>query len=472
MKGIKVKDIVEFTGGKLFIGDENVEVNNFATDSNKVSDGLMFVPIKGERVDGHKFMKSAIANGACATFCSNEEFAGELVNAMKNGEINVAPVVFVSETVPALQAVARCYEKKLKPYKVGITGSVGKTTTKEMVACAIGGGLNCYKTAGNSNSQVGVPITIMNIDNSFDAAVVEMGMSMKGEMERLASLVRLDSVVITNIGVSHIEMLGSQENILTEKWHITDSLSENGKIFLNADDALLAAKAKSLADDEKYSGRIITFGKSEDATYRAVNCGVKDGGIYFTLKAEGCEKEVKLKVLGEHNINNALVSIAAAVEAGVDIDRAIKALGEYTGVAMRQQISTGNGITLIDDSYNASPDSMKAGLSVLRDTVADRRIAVFADMLELGKDSDKYHGQVGDYVADNNTDLLISYGELAKFINEKANERGVKALHFDTKEEICDFLKDNVKAKDAILVKGSRGMNLNEVCDFIKKEIL
>ena len=469
MKDVCIKDIAEFTGGKILIGDEECEIVNFATDSNKISAGEMFVPIIGARVDGHKFMKSAIQNGACATFTSNEEYGAELIAAMKAGELKTCPVVCVKDTVSALQAVARAYEKRLKAYKVGITGSVGKTTTKEMVATAISGGLKVYRTAGNFNSQVGVPITIMNIDTAHEAAVIEMGMSMEGEMQKLATLLSLDSVIITNIGVSHIEQLGSQQGILNEKWHITDALKKEGKIFLNYDDVLLRERADSLKENPLYADRIVTFGRSEGADYQAVDCGLWEQGVCFTLKAriDGnvVEKPVSLSVLGDHNVGNALASIAVAYDAGVSIDCAVQALLEYKGVAMRQQIFKKDEVTFIDDSYNASPDSMKAGLSVLRSTRSNRKIAVLADMLELGPDSDKYHGQVGEYVADAGTDLLITFGEMAKYIEKNASLRGISCLHFESREDIISYLKNELKCGDAVLIKGSRGMELNKICD-------
>lgn len=466
MFNIKIKDIVNATGGKLLCGDENVEITNFCTNSSKAAKGLMFLPIIGERVDGHKYIPSAFLYGAEASMTSSYEAVMDMISKWEQNA-SCKPVVLVEDSVKALQDVARYYEKTLSLMKVGVTGSVGKTTTKEMIACALSASLNVFKTAGNANSQIGVPITLMDIMPENEAAVIEMGMSEEGEMQKLAKLLSLNAVAMTNIGVSHIEQLKTQENILKEKWHITDALSDGGLVFLNGNDKLLRKKA----EEEKVKGKfkVYTYGTTPDCDYYAENIKAENDGVTFLAVCEGRQIDVSLKVLGEHNVLNALVAIAVADKFGVSIEKAAKALADYEGVAMRGQVTIKNGVTYIDDSYNASPDSMKAGLNVLTQTKGKRKIAVLADMLELGENTAIYHRQVGEYIANTDVEELIVYGELAKNIADGARKY-VKNIHaFTTHKEIIDYLLDTVVCGDVILFKGSRGMKLNEVVEYFLK---
>ncbi len=473
MKDFCVKDIVRAVGGSLLCGDENVQIDNFATNSGKAEPGLMFAPIVGERVDGHKYIESAFDCGASASLTQNEEAVAGLIDKWRSLGIQPKPIVLAEDSVRAMQLTAKEYESRLSLNKVGVTGSVGKTTTKEMIACALSGGLKVFKTAGNANSQIGVPVTIMNIAPDDEAAVIEMGMSEKGEMKRLATLLSLDAAVMTNIGVSHIEQLGSQENILREKWHITDAITEGGCIFLNGDDVLLKERADLCRNN--YAGvfgkednrklRICTFGHSADCDYRAENEYSDENGVGFDMLHGDVRIPVRLNVLGAHNVNNALVALAVAEFFGVDLRAAVKALEGYTGVAMRQHITKKDGAAYIDDSYNASPDSMKAGLSVLCQMPADYRIAVLADMLELGENTKEYHRQVGEYAGQSKVDELLLYGELAGYIGYGAEQYIRKIKHFDTLGDITEYLKAEIKPGTAVLFKGSRGMKLNEVVD-------
>lgn len=451
MQNFCVRDIVKATNGTLLCGDINMEVCNVSTDSNNISDKTLFVPIIGERVDAHKFIDSAISNGAVAVLTSeHDEMTGEV------------PFIRVSNTTMALQEIGKAYGNKMIMPKIGVTGSVGKTTTKEMIACALSAGYRVFKTSGNSNSQIGVPLTLLKIDMEDQIAVIEMGMSMRGEMSRLAELVELDDAVITNIGVSHIEQLKTRDGICDEKFHIEDAVhTEDGVIFINGDDEILKRRKQDLKH------RVITFGLNPDNDYYATDIKVKNGGISFhvNIKNKGSYR-AEINVLGEHNVRNALVAIAVAYRHGVPIPDAVKALSEYKGVSMRQQISVFNEVTLIDDSYNASPDSMKAGIDVLCSVEnKGRKIAVLADMLELGDNSSEYHREVGEYISGKNIDELVLFGTYAENIGKGSDK---KYTCFETREDINDYLKNTLKQGDAVLFKGSRGMKLNECVDFLK----
>lgn len=451
MQNFCVRDIVKATNGALLCGDINMEVCNVSTDSNSISEKTLFVPIIGERVDAHKFIDSAISNGAVAVFTSeHDEMTGDV------------PFIRVSNTTMALQELGKAYGNKMIMPKIGVTGSVGKTTTKEMIACALSAGYRVFKTSGNSNSQIGVPLTLLKIGMEDQIAVIEMGMSMRGEMSRLAELVELDDAVITNIGVSHIEQLKTRDGICDEKFHIEDAIhTEDGVIFINGDDDILKRRKKDL----KHS--VITFGLNPDNDYYATDIKVKNGGISFTvnIKNKGSYR-AEINVLGEHNVRNALVAIAIAYRHGVPIPDAVKALSEYKGVSMRQQISVCNEVTLIDDSYNASPDSMKAGIDVLCSVKnTGRKIAVLADMLELGDNSAEYHSEVGEYISGKNVDELVLFGTYAENIGKGSDK---KYTCFETREAVNEYLKNTLKKGDAVLFKGSRSMKLNECVDFLK----
>ena len=295
MQNFYVRDIVKATKGEVLCGDMNIPIENVSTDSNSIKENSLFVPIIGERVDAHTFIDSAIANGAVAVLTSeHDEMTGNV------------PYIRVSNTTMALQEIGKYYGKLMIMPKIGVTGSVGKTTTKEMIACALSAGYKVFKTSGNSNSQIGVPLTLLKMSPDDQIAVIEMGMSMRGEMSRLSELVELDDAVITNIGVSHIEQLKTRDGICEEKFHIQDAIhAKDGIVFINGDDAILNKHKSELRH------RIITFGLGNDNDYFATNIKVKNGGVDFTvnIKNKG-SYDARLNVLGEHNVRNALVAIA------------------------------------------------------------------------------------------------------------------------------------------------------------------
>ena len=357
-----LKQIAEYSGGKLF-GDENVKVNAFFTDSREAKENMMFLPIVGERVDAHKFIPTLKEKGCIATF-------SQIPLDEKELGINY---ILIENSVLALQKLAKNFRSTLNIPLIGITGSVGKTTTKEMIALSLESSLNIHKTLGNANSQIGLPRTVLAIEKENEAAVLEMGMSMPGEMGRLADTARPNIAVITNIGVSHIEFHGTKENILKEKLHIADFVGENGAILVNGDDELL----------NKLQGEnIFTFGVNENCDYRAIDIKEENGETSFICVYENNNIPVIIPTLGIHNVRNALVSIAVAHKLGIDTEKAAKALSLYKAPDMRQQIKKFGDITVIDDSYNASPDSVKASLDILK-SFKGRKIAILADMMNL-----------------------------------------------------------------------------------------
>lgn len=449
---VKLSEIVKAVGGRLLCTDITADpvVTGFATDSREVKSGIMFVPLVGERADGHDFIAKAFENGTAAAFTQKEIQAGD------------KPLVLVNDSRAALQKAAAWYRSQFEMPVVGITGSVGKTTAKEMAAQVLTAKFNVYKTPGNHNSQVGVPITVCGFKKDHTAAVVEMGVSMPGEMARISAVAKPTCAIMTNIGVSHIEFMRSRENIMAEKAHIADYMPEDGVLFVNGDDDLLP----TLKETCKH--RVVTFGLSHGCDWRASSLREADKGTFFTCKApDGETQEIFVPAAGEHNVRNALGSMAMARYLGVPAEDAARAIAAYKSPAMRQQIVTVGGITLIDDSYNASPDSMKSALNVLATRQTEgKRVAVLADMLELGDFTEQGHRETGEYAREKGATVVVAVGERARDI---AAGFGSGAVWFATNAEAIEYLRANLAAGDAVLVKGSRGMATEEIVAAIKE---
>ncbi len=343
MQDIRVKDLLNACGGALLCGDPAAPVTGIGWDSRKMRDGDLFVPLKGEKADGHRFIAQALANGAAATLTS--EHGPEDAAAWADGENAGKAWIAVPDTKKALQEIGRHYRNRLTLPLVGITGSVGKTTTKEMVAAALSAGLRVYKTAGNLNSQIGVPATLCGIGREDEAAVIELGMSEPGELTVIAQMACVDVAVITNIGVAHIEQLGSQENIFREKMTVQDGLKEGGVLLLNGDDPWLRdARARE-------GFRTVYYGTGENCGYRAEEIRLENGFPVFTAvcppggaAGERRRIPVRLGVMGAHQILNAMAALAAADLFGVPLEAAARSLGEFSGMKGRQQFHDLDGI--------------------------------------------------------------------------------------------------------------------------------
>lgn len=449
MEQITVKEILEATGGRLLCGSPDTPLDHVSIDSRTMKGNDLFVPLVGEKVDAHRFIGQAFDNGAAATFTSEHD-------VMEDNR----PWIRVSDTKRALQALGAWYRRRLKLPLVGITGSVGKTTTREMVACALSARYRVYKTPANHNSQVGVPITMTEISGQDEIGVIELGMSEPGELTVIAGIAQIQMAVITNIGITHIEKLGSQENIFREKLSIQDGLTEHGILFLNGDDELLK---KTTARD---GFETIYYGTGENCHYRAADVRLENGYPVFTAVCGDEQVPVRLKVMGTHNVANAMVSLAVASVCGIPMEAAAKQLAEFTGFQNRQQIYHTGGMTIIDDTYNASPVSMKAGLEVLNSIEhSRRRVAVLADMKELGPDSPRYHYEIGTYIAAHPVDKVAVLGELAKEIARGVREQAPHILvyEFMDRESLVEWLKTELREGDAVLFKGSNSMELGKV---------
>lgn len=438
MVNFKLSEIAGACNGTLF--GEDISVSCICTDTRKIQNGCAFLAIKGERFDGHLFVENAAEAGAC----------GAIVSSVPE---NVSiPYVLVEDTREAYIKIAAYHRKKFNIPVIGVTGSVGKTTTREMTAAALSS-KRVHKNEGNFNNDIGLPAALLTLTDEFDLAVYEMGMNHFGEISRLSKMVLPHVGIISNVGISHIENLGSRENILKAKLEILDGMEENAPLVINIDNDMLKTV--------KYPN-LITCGFDEKAQYRAVKWDISSEGTTVEIKTPTDCFEFFIPVIGTHFISNALQAIAAAEAVGIDAREAAKNLTSYKTVGMRQNIRKINNITVIEDCYNASPDSMRAGLDVLR-LIGGRKIAVLGDMLELGEMSIEAHENVGKMAAEMGVDILLCFGEYSKFTQKEAKAGGIKeTYHFDSKEQLSVKLCDIIKAGDTVLFKASRGMKLEE----------
>ncbi len=453
MKNITVKDILKATNGYLLCGSEEVEVTGLCTNSQEIKEGDLFVPIIGERVDGHRFITPALEIGA-ATLTSEHD----------NLVISDKPFIRVDDTLQAMQAIGAYVRSRYDIPFVGVTGSVGKTTTREMITAAINSGKRCYHTEGNKNSQVGVALTLSEMTEEYDAAVIEMGISEPGQMDVLSALVKPSICVVTVIGVAHMEYLGSKEGICKEKLSITNSMAEDGLLLLNGDDEMLMAAAPTM------NCNIMTYGLNDSCDFVGNNIRIEDFMTVFDCTHGGETVTVRMNVMGKHNVRNALAGMAVAYKLGISLETSATAFEDFSG--QRQRIIREDGkYTIFDDTYNASPDSMIASIDVLCDMECKgRKYAVLGDMFELGEDSEKYHRQVGEYLAGKKIDVIITIGEMSRHI--KAAVDSHMDIYGQTKQfmdnaEAALYLTYELSDDDIVLVKGSNGMNMNEIVNIL-----
>ncbi len=434
-------------GEKSNINDSlTVPSTLISSDTRTIKSGSVFIAIKGDNFDGHDYIEKAIELGAIAVICEK---------AVAN-----LPCIVVKSTRLALLDLAGYYRKKFNPVAVGITGSVGKTTTKEFVSLALSSKYNVLKTQGNHNNEIGVPLTLFELSPIHTAIAIEMGMSDFGEIERISTCAMPEVCIITNIGCSHMEHLGSREGILKAKCEIIKGASPSAPLIVNGDDDLLFALSQKGTID---GHSIITCAVNNDSCdYVAKNIVSHNDGIEFDIVHENkVEVHAVLTLPGIHNVTNALLAYVSAIMCGCDKQSAIDMLLQFKTDKLRQHIEQKNGMTIITDCYNAAPDSMHAAINTLAQMTTDgKKICVFGDMLELGDNSIQLHSEIGEYCAKMGIDMLFCYGEMAKHI---AASSSVKAYTSMSKDEIAAMLKDIAKSGDIILFKASRGMKLEEI---------
>ena len=415
------------------------------TDTRKIQPGSLFVCLRGERFDGHSFASQAAQLGAAALLADHPVDAD-------------VPQLVVTDTGKALLQLAGWYRRRFQLPVVGLTGSVGKTTTKEFIALVLGAKYNTLKTQGNLNNEIGVPQMLFRLEDSHTAAVIEMGMNHFGEISRLTRAVAPTVGLITNIGVSHIENLGSRAGILQAKLEILEGMAPDAPLIVNMDNDML--RTVKLGDRP-----LLTFAiDDQSADFTATDIAEQGSTTTFTVHHSTFTQPVTIPTVGIHNVYNALAAMAVGYVTGVDSAAAASALANYVPAGMRQNLVQVGGVQVIEDCYNASPDSMRAALQTLGKLPVHRRYAVLGAMLELGDYAKEAHTQVGKMAAENGIDGVLAYGADAAYIVEAAKQAGLEnARLFDTKEALAQSLAQQVQPGDGVLFKGSRGMHLEDV---------
>lgn len=427
-------------------------IRGISIDSRVIHEKNLFIPFKGDNVDGHKFVSQALKDGAGAAFYQKDI-------PLDDKSIS-GPIIWVEDTLVALQQLAKAYLDFVNPKVIAVTGSNGKTTTKDMIESILKPQYKVKKTQGNYNNEIGLPLTILELDIDTEISILEMGMSGFHEIEILSKLATPDIAVITNIGESHMQDLGSREGIAQAKSEIVIGLEKNGLFIYDGDEPLLEPHVAQLENIE-----LISIGKKGSNTLVCHIDLVQDSGITFELNDT---EYYDLPILGEHNMKNATIAIAIGKHLNLSYEQIFNNLKavQLTGMRMEQH-HLQDGTLIINDAYNASPTSMKAAIDTLSG-MEGRKIIVLADVLELGSDSQSMHEAVGLYLENKAINGLFTFGSEANYIYQSGQAFVNNAQHFTNKEELIAELKAFMKPKDKILVKGSRGMKLEEVVEALK----
>jgi UDP-N-acetylmuramoyl-tripeptide--D-alanyl-D-alanine ligase len=435
----------------------NIEIHGVTIDTRKIEKGNLFIPFKGEKTDGHQFVEDALSKGAAAALWQKD-----VPNPPEN-----LPIIIVEDTLTALQELARSYRSELDVKVIGITGSNGKTTTKDMVTKLLALQYKVQKTEGNFNNHIGLPLTVLGIENDTEMVVLEMGMSSRGEIEFLTKLARPNVVVITNVGESHLLDLGSREGIAKAKLEIISGLQANGLIVYYGDEPLLSEPMKEYEGDAS----IQTFGRSGKNTIYPILIDQNNNGSSFKINDN--DTLFELPVLGVHNILNAMPAMLVAHYFGIPYERMNEGLSTLKLTNMRMELVEGEkGEKIINDAYNASPTSMKAAIDLVTNMNGyEKKILVLGDMLELGPQEQSFHYEIGKSIDGSNIDYVFTYGKLGKFIGEGARNSLPEdhVFSFLEKEDLIEEIKTYTDENTLVLVKASRGMRLEEVVKAIQK---
>lgn len=432
-------------------------IGSVSTDTRTIKDGAVFVALKGENSDGHKYIKKAAELGA---ICCIVQDGADIPDNI--------PCIAVADTSQALLDLAAAYRREFKIPVVAVTGSVGKTSTRGMIASVLVQKYKTLATEGNFNNEIGVPHTIFRLDKTHEIAVLEMGMNHFGELARITVAAQPDTAVITNVGEAHIENLGSREGILKAKLEILDGLTHGGTVVLCGDNDLLWGINGSVEFETVYCGI-----NNTRCDLVAENIKVSADGTEFSFKYEDKEYNARISVPGIHHVYNALIAVAIGVKYNVPMNDIICGIREFIPDGMRQAAVKIGNFTVIKDCYNANPTSMRSGLDVLSLAETDgRRVACLGDMMELGTISEQAHLNVGALAAQSKVDCLITVGERAKLIAQGAKDSGMpedKIFSFDNNDELCAEIGNILKDGDVILLKASRSMKLEQIADYMEK---
>ncbi|WP_412521458.1 UDP-N-acetylmuramoyl-tripeptide--D-alanyl-D-alanine ligase [Staphylococcus simulans] len=428
-------------------------IKGVSIDSRKIDKGNLFVPFKGENTDGHRFVQQALEDGAGAVFYQND---------VKPEEPVKGPVIWVDDTLLALQELAKAYLQHVQPKVVAVTGSNGKTTTKDMIESVLKPNFKVKKTQGNYNNEIGMPLTILELDEDTEISILEMGMSGFHQIELLSEIAQPDIAVITNIGESHMQDLGSREGIARAKFEIVAGLKENGVLLYDGDEPLLVPHVQTLENHQaisigiESSNEVVCHVEQHDAL-----------GIAFSINGH---EQYQIPILGIHNMRNAAIAITVGKLLGLDYETIKANIAKVQLTQMRMELHhSKQDVAVINDAYNASPTSMKAAIDTLS-AMDGHKILILADVLELGENSAEMHASVGEYLEGKGIDYLLTYGQEAAHIHQAGKTNVETAQHFDDKAQLIEYTLTHVQPKDNVLIKGSRGMALEEVAQALLKQ--
>ncbi|WP_336772696.1 UDP-N-acetylmuramoyl-tripeptide--D-alanyl-D-alanine ligase [Paenibacillus sp. MMO-58] len=458
-----LEQVADMCGARAYKG-EPVRIAGVSTDTRSIQPGQLFVPLVGENFDGHNYVAQALRQGAAAALWETKREVPQ--------ELADAPLLFVRDTLKALQQLATSYREELYVRVIGITGSNGKTTTKDMVAAVLGTAYKVHKTAGNLNNHIGLPLTVLQLDEETDAAVLEMGMSGFGEIELLTNIARPDVAVITNIGDAHLLQLGSREGIAKAKLEIAQGLHSGGILLYNGDEPLLEAELATMSLPE--GTQLQTFGLGELNDWSAANIEVGAVSSTFAVKRKGQDTAsvpYTIPVPGQHNVSNALAAIAIGRRFGISEENIRNGLIglELTGMRI-QPVKAHNGAMILNDAYNANPTAVRAAIDLVGQLTGFRRKwIVLGDMRELGPEEESLHFETGAYITPDKADAVVTFGPLSEHTSAgalsqfPAEAKGTAIVHFDDKGKLGEWLREQVEPQDLVLVKGSRGVRMEQI---------
>ncbi len=459
-----IKQIAEMSGAKWNGSNTELIITGVTTDSRQAAAGQLFVPLVGEQFDGHAYLEQAVQNGAVAALWQKGREVPE--------SLAHVPLLIVGDTLAALQRLAAAYRSELVVRVVGITGSNGKTTTKDMTAAILGTSYKVHKTEGNLNNHIGLPLTVLQLEEDTEVAVLEMGMSGFGEIELLTKIAQPDAAIITNVGDAHLLQLGSRAGIAKAKLEIALGLSEDGLLLYNGDEPLLDAELKRSVLPAGIVRR--TFGLAGHNEWSAADIVIESEAATFTAIFNGTPSglgAVRIPVPGQHNVSNALAAIAIGRFFGVPAAKMIEGLSNLKLTGMRiQPVRAFNGAMLLNDAYNANPTAVRAAIDLVEQLDGyTRKWIVLGDMLELGPEEETLHFEVGAYITPSKADAVLTFGSLAQHIAQGVRSRFPSAAanevvhHFEEKEKLAQWLRSQLQPTDIVLIKGSRGMRMEQI---------
>lgn len=452
MDKLSLAEIAQVTGAEVNT-DAEIFFEGVSTDSRKIKEGMLFVALKGENCNGESFARDALNKGARAVLVSKTA-----------KRIPEGVVLKVEDTLTAYRQIAGAWRDRFQIPIVAVTGSNGKTTTKDLTAAALNGLGHVLKTSGNFNNEIGVPMTLLELNEKHQAAVVEIGMRGLGQIESLASVVKPTIGIVTNVSEAHIELLGSIENIARAKGELVEAIKSGGTIILNADNRHTVAM-KTLAGE---GVNVVTYGLEQPADLTAKDVLIGTVSTEFTLCCDGKDFDFEIPMLGRHNVSNTLAAIAAGLSVGLSVEDIQRGISTLTTTKMRFEVIRRDGLTIVNDAYNASPASMRVAIRTAAEVYDGRLIAVLGDMMELGDISESVHREIGEELVENRFDTLITLGELGKFIAAGARDAGLKNIYsFDTHEDVAKKILELVRDGDTILFKASHVMHMDKIIELI-----